>query len=253
MMNPLEHMPFTPETHPPISEQELDRMDRLADKLAIQHENKTARLEDRVKTLEAEAEEENHDKAFLLKTLERLEEKHYIDPLTGLSNRRGLGQAYGRIQNARRNHRRETEFSPEDEKIDTMVFIDIDGFKQVNDTLGHDAGDQILIEVGEILTGLIRTDDTAARFGGDEFVLLLQRITPERLQRLSQEIRSKIEHLGAYFTGVTASIGIARIHDREEFESILKQADAAMYSAKAKGKNQVIYFEDIEATAKKVK
>lgn len=249
----VEHMSLTPEAHQPISEQELDRMDRLADELALRHDAETTYLAQRVKALEAEIEEKDHDTAFLLKTLERLEEKYYIDPLTGLANRRGLAQAYNHIKYARLNHRRETESSPEDEKIDTMVFIDLDGFKQVNDTLGHDAGDQILIAVSELLNGSIRADDTAARFGGDEFVLLLQRITPERLQRLSQEIRSKIEHLGVHFGGVTSSIGIVIIHDGEEFESMLKQADTAMYSAKAKGKNQVIYFEGIEAAAEKVK
>lgn len=124
----------------------------------------------------------------------------------------------------------------------TLMFIDLDKFKEVNDSLGHDYGDQLLIQTAERLSTCVRKSDTVARLGGDEFTVVLQNTTEENssvivaekiLEQLSAPFR-----LGEHEVQIGGSIGITTFPDNAtDTQSLLKQADAAMYEAKKAGRN----------------
>ncbi len=123
-----------------------------------------------------------------------------------------------------------------------LLFIDLDGFKAVNDSQGHDAGDELLIQVAARLSGCVRESDTVARLGGDEFTVILSDIAgTEGAERVAKKI---IETIAAPFeikareTGIGASIGVSVFPDNgDNFDILLKKADDAMYLAKKQGKN----------------
>lgn len=165
-----------------------------------------------------------------------LEKIAHFDALTGIPNRVLLSD---RMRQAIAKLKRENS-------ILAVCFLDLDGFKSVNDTLGHDAGDQVLVEVSKRITHLIRGGDTVARLGGDEFVVLLdvksldecRRTVDRLLEAIGQPILIKNESVR-----VGASIGIAMsLSDHCEPEQLLEQADLAMYEAKNAGKNQYRFF-----------
>ncbi|MGC1307383.1 MAG: EAL domain-containing protein [Phormidesmis sp.] len=142
---------------------------------------------------------------------------------------------------------------------DTMLgvaFLDLDRFKNINDTLGHEAGDCLLQQVASRLKGCLRGYDVVARWGGDEFTLLLDCLrSPEDISSISERI---LQRLSAPFQVqgaelyVTASLGIALApYDGEDAQTLLRNADAAMYQAKSKGRNNYqVYFEEINANAR---
>ena len=130
-----------------------------------------------------------------------------------------------------------------------VVFLDLDDFKTINDSLGHAAGDQVLVEVGKRLATSVRASDTAARFGGDEFALLLEDIedvqeaadTAERIiEALAAPVRAAHKELS-----VRCSVGIAIVEDdeRRRADELIRDADAAMYIAKRDGKGGYRMFE----------
>jgi len=127
-----------------------------------------------------------------------------------------------------------------------LLFIDLDGFKSVNDTFGHDAGDFILHEVAQILTSSIREEDVAARIGGDEFVVLLNGVTHHRdVASIAQTLIDKISTPFFYDNqtlNIGASIGIALFPDHgDELSQLRAQADNAMYEVKRSGKNNYVF------------
>lgn len=124
-----------------------------------------------------------------------------------------------------------------------VLFIDLDGFKQINDSFGHRAGSDVLSAVGQVLQKAVRGTDVAGRYGGDEFVVLLARTDTEGAHRVGEVIRSRVEAVGrglGYADGaVTASIGVAEYAPREGSDGgdVLERADKALYRAKALGGN----------------
>lgn len=157
----------------------------------------------------------------------------YHDMLTGLPNRTLFNDRMSQaITQAKRD---QTQFS--------LLFIDLDGFKEVNDTLGHGAGDQLLQMVAERLRSCVREGDTVARLGGDEFIVLLRDISSQLgltniTQKIIERIAEKYE-LGEALAYVTASVGISRYPRDAIFpERLLSCADEAMYAAKHAGKNR---------------
>ncbi|MGZ8217439.1 EAL domain-containing protein [Methylomagnum sp.] len=172
------------------------------------------------------------DISMLKQHEKQLEHLAHYDALTGIPNRVLLAD---RMHQAIAHARRE-------QKLMAVCYLDLDGFKTINDTVGHDAGDQVLIETARRFAGTIREDDTVARLGGDEFVLLLQGLVkPEdcaiTLQRLLEAVAEPILLQGRSHV-VTASIG-ATIYplDDENSDTLLRHADQAMYLAKQSGKN----------------
>jgi diguanylate cyclase (GGDEF)-like protein len=128
-----------------------------------------------------------------------------------------------------------------------VCFIDLDRFKQVNDTLGHSVGDALLVEVGRRLNEVIRDGDAVARLGGDEFTMLIDGVVSEPAalavsRRIASVLASKL-HLGDSEFGVTASVGVCLVDDTyATVEDILRDADIAMYASKDRGRNRCTIF-----------
>ncbi len=126
----------------------------------------------------------------------------------------------------------------------SLIFVDIDHFKAVNDTYGHDCGDLALKAVAKCIKQSIRACDIAYRYGGEEFVILLSDTNLDGAQLLAERIRTNIEcHSLAYgmeLVKLTASLGVSTLKDNDSIESFIKRADDAMYQAKASGRNTVM-------------
>ena len=136
-----------------------------------------------------------------------------------------------------------------------VLFCDLDGFKNLNDTLGHRAGDEMLIQVSQRLREVMRPQDTVARLGGDEFVLICEDLdTPGQAREIGERIRETMRRsfrIDDRDYGVTVSVGITTTTDpRARAEALLRRADLAMYRAKDNGRNRVEYYaEELEARA----
>jgi diguanylate cyclase (GGDEF)-like protein len=132
-----------------------------------------------------------------------------------------------------------------------LFFIDLDGFKQVNDRLGHPAGDDLLKKVGEVLTRHTRSHDIAARMGGDEFAVLLPKIDEAYARAVAERIIRQVAAIPVPENlAVTTSAGITLISvATPDAETVLKRADVALYAAKGAGKNRTQYYEDLAAAS----
>jgi diguanylate cyclase (GGDEF)-like protein/PAS domain S-box-containing protein len=181
----------------------------------------------------------NHRVVEERKALEdELIHRAFHDSLTGLANRGLLrGRIVASMKTAKAGGCRAS-----------VLFIDIDDFKTVNDGLGHDAGDRLLVEMSDRLAGCVRPQDMVARLGGDEFAVLIEDTAPggavERMvsQRIIDALRDPFEVSG-HQAHVSASIGISTFDPgATDADSVLMQADIAMYRAKANGKNQYVFF-----------
>jgi diguanylate cyclase (GGDEF)-like protein/PAS domain S-box-containing protein len=168
---------------------------------------------------------------------EKLRQLAFHDPLTRLANRNLFRD---RVQHALTR-------TPRDGKCAAVMFLDVDNFKNINDSLGHDAGDRLLQAVAQRIAQMCRSSDTVARLGGDEFGVLLEGLrTPAEAQSVADAL---IESLGAPFAlegrqvRVTASVGIAYSGTDTAAETLLSNADLAMYHAKAAGKNRHATFQ----------
>lgn len=164
----------------------------------------------------------------------KLEELASHDTLTGLSNRRDFD---ARLEQAlARSQRTQTQLA--------LLFLDLDGFKDVNDNLGHSAGDQVLQIVAERLTKIMRKSDTAGRMGGDEFAVILEgSVTRDTAALVAEKILTELASPYTLNEGavshLSASIGIAFAPDNgTELDALFASADRAMYSAKDQGKNR---------------
>lgn len=166
-----------------------------------------------------------------------IRQQAFFDALTGLPNRRML----------RDRLEQEIKKSRRDEQQLGILFIDLDHFKEVNDTLGHDSGDLLLIEAARRIQGCVRESDTVARMGGDEFTVVLTDLSePNCMERILQEILfslASVFQLGNEQVFVSASIGITVYPtDAQEVEDLFKNADQALYVAKGAGRNRFSFF-----------
>ena len=168
---------------------------------------------------------------------EELQRMVLQDELTGLANRTLLED---RLQQALRRSQRNGS-------IAAVMFIDVDHFKTINDTLGHGVGDQLLIELADRLKTLTRDEDTIARFGGDEFVMLCERLSNQNeIWQIAERIRTQVAtpfDVGSQPIPVTVSIGIALCGPNDDAEGLLRDSDLAMYQAKELGRDRVVLFE----------
>jgi diguanylate cyclase (GGDEF)-like protein/PAS domain S-box-containing protein len=162
------------------------------------------------------------------------------DPLTGLVNRREFELRLARVVKGCR----------EDSSDHALCYIDMDQFKVVNDTCGHDAGDELLRQIAALLEDKVRTRDTIARLGGDEFGLLLERCSMKQANRVAESVRAAIEQFRFIWAGrnfrLGASIGVIPINfSSGNIANVMRSADAACYAAKDAGRNRIhVYSED---------
>lgn len=179
-----------------------------------------------------------------IKDQEQVKYLAYYDALTNLPNRRLL---HDRLDNA-------IEACREHSHIGGVLFIDLDRFKTINDSMGHHAGDQLLVEVSKRITSLLAKGDTASRLGGDEFVLLLPELSSS-LEDAQTEVSHLAEHLLEHLNQafviqdvelyVSASIGISLFPlDHSDGMRILQQADTAMYRAKENGRSRFHFYQN---------
>lgn len=160
-----------------------------------------------------------------------------LDPLTNVLNRRSIGHYLDRL-----HQQPEQQYS--------IVLLDLDHFKNINDHFGHTMGDQVLIRVAQCLTAHVREHDLIGRFGGEEFIVLLPNTATAQAQQLAERCRLAISRLGFItqqrqaFT-VSASFGVSSSLSADEPHLVISQADQALYAAKAAGRNQVRSFTDL--------
>jgi diguanylate cyclase (GGDEF)-like protein len=176
---------------------------------------------------------------------QKLQEQAISDPLTGLYNRRYLDEFLPR--ELARSGRSATPVA--------VMLIDLDHFKRVNDSSGHEAGDIALRAVGNLLRANVRGSDIACRFGGEEFALILPETDAEAALRRAEGIRIAIAELDLSYSGkplgrMTASFGLALFPDHApDTDELLRVADVALYAAKGAGRNRVVVgHRRIEAT-----
>jgi two-component system, cell cycle response regulator len=177
--------------------------------------------------------------ALRTKNLQDLLIEHaHIDPLTGLPNRRALME---RLQQEwSRMERHGMPFS--------FIMADVDHFKKVNDTFGHLVGDQLLKEVAQVFAEQCRTVDTPARFGGEEFAIVVPHETTARAVCLAERCRKNIEKISIPVNGeevrATVSFGIAETTGLSTPETLIQHADEALYAAKVAGRNKVSTYKE---------
>ena len=172
---------------------------------------------------------------FCGKTLEShmLQREAQVDQLTGLTNRRGLYEYYAeRIENG------------VSDRTMGVVICDIDFFKKVNDTYGHNAGDAVLIHVADILQNNLRTGDEVVRWGGEEFVFLLQDKKLEEAAVFAEDVRKQVETDVCKYSGleikITMSFGVDELNWNLNLAENIKKADEKLYIAKETGRNKVV-------------
>jgi len=164
----------------------------------------------------------------------RLRELAMIDSLTGVLNRRAfLDHADGEwVRHRRHNHAL------------SCAMVDVDGFKKINDTFGHAAGDAVLQHIGALLRATLRASDLPARLGGDEFVALMPETTLDGAfalgDRLLQRVLQRPLHVLDQSLSTTLSIGVASADGCANLEALLAKADQALYKAKKEGRSRVI-------------
>lgn len=169
-------------------------------------------------------------------TQEHIHRLAHFDPLTGLPNRILLGE------------RSRMALSMAQRQLEPMalMFIDLDHFKNINDSLGHRIGDGLLVQFAQRLSELVREQDTLSRLGGDEFILVLPSTNVKGASHLAEKLLAAAAepyHVAGYELGITCSVGIAMFpKDGRDFETLSQSADVAMYRAKQNGRNDYCFF-----------
>ncbi|MCP1602383.1 diguanylate cyclase (GGDEF) domain-containing protein [Pseudomonas citronellolis] len=163
------------------------------------------------------------------------EQNANIDTLTGLFNRRWLEHVY----------ERESTRCAFNEQPLAMLMLDVDHFKDYNDRHGHLAGDYALCLVAHTLRSQLRPKDSMARFGGEEFVILLPEVSLDEARAIGERLRMSLEQIDSFYSplgalpGVTVSLGVAEMYLQESLQGLLRRADEALYRAKQHGRNRL--------------
>lgn len=154
------------------------------------------------------------------------------DALTTLGNRHGFNKALDRLCAAAKRHNRPL----------SLMMIDIDHFKQINDRYGHGIGDQVIIDVAKSISEIARDTDCAFRYGGEEFIVMLDNTDIHGANIAAERLRKQVTEIlvcGVSGNSLSVSIGVASFHDEDSASSLLKRADTALYLAKTAGRNRV--------------
>jgi len=168
-----------------------------------------------------------------LGAMRQAERNALTDALTGLGNRHWMKDMF----------EREVTRAQHGKKPLCLMMIDIDNFKRFNDEYGHIAGDRVLVAVGDALREHLRPTDLIARFGGDEFSVLLPGLELGQAQQTAERLRERVSNLSppSLSTAITISIGITSNVEHDDVATLVQRADAAMYDAKDLGRNRVAY------------
>ena len=176
----------------------------------------------------------------------RLKKFAYRDDLTGLLNRRGFNDGFRRFSEEAFASRRSSERRSVVLKTVSLAFVDVDHFKKLNDTYGHEAGDKVLKILAKLLTKFVRDFDFVARWGGEEFIIGLIGANEDDATRIVEKIRTAVEKLEVSWKTerlrFTISAGVASSDRAKDFEELARKADRALYKAKTAGRNQVVRY-----------
>lgn len=188
----------------------------------------TCKLQDQLEGAKAEVSKLQED-------YYRIKEESLTDALTGLKNRRAFDDAF-------EEHTAEAKEQGQDL---CLLILDADHFKKVNDTFGHGIGDSVLRVIAKVIKTLVRGNDFTARFGGEEFIILLPETPLEGAMKVAEKIRQVIasqnlKHNDQNLGSITVSLGVALFDYNESKEQFFERADAALYSAKDSGRNRVV-------------
>jgi diguanylate cyclase (GGDEF)-like protein len=160
----------------------------------------------------------------------------YRDQLTGNDNRRGFSEGFLKVQAAASPNARLA-----------MLLIDIDRFKEINDGYGHQAGDEVAVEIGRRITAVLRPSDICGRWGGDEFIVLFSDLGSRPLKKIADAMRRGLSNPVDLRDGrrvpVTVSIGACLAEPGETVEQVADMADAALYNAKEDGRDRVVVYD----------
>jgi diguanylate cyclase (GGDEF)-like protein len=171
---------------------------------------------------------------------EELEGLAYFDALTGIFNRRGFSEAFAAVQ----------ERASANNTQSGLLLIDLDRFKQINDSFGHQAGDKVLMATSHRIAEVIGPVDICARWGGDEFIILIENSSPHELRALAQRLMAALTEapvpLGETSeTPLSVSIGACIAEAHEGVDKVAEMADAALYTAKGTGRGKVVVFDQL--------
>lgn len=200
--------------------------------IAIRHD--ITELEETKQQLRTINKAMKHKVDELYSMTNRLEQKAYKDNLTGINNRENFDDIFStEMSNSKRN----------DEPLSLIIF-DVDHFKQVNDTYGHQAGDDILIDLVHLIENNIKNGDIFARWGGEEFVILTPATDETGAYNLAEKLRKLVQsHTFAYVgKGLSLSFGIAQLAEEDNKRTLFEKADGALYEAKKNGRNRSEIF-----------
>lgn len=170
----------------------------------------------------------------LLRLNHQLEALASTDPLTGLRNRRFFQEQL--LANIALFQRMRLPFS--------LLIVDIDHFKAINDTFGHPVGDAVLTDLGQMLRSMSRESDIVARYGGEEFVIIAPSSTRDNAKLAAERFRAQIEAATLGGCQVTVSIGVATMTSVDTDVTLLQKADQALYASKSNGRNRVTHAAD---------
>jgi diguanylate cyclase (GGDEF)-like protein len=190
--------------------------------------------------LQHRAERQRLEALISKNTVLETETNHYrqlsmLDQLTGVLNRHGLSEYI------------QKRFPDEQLKAVALVIIDVDFFKKINDNYGHDGGDKVLARVADTIRENIRTSDTVARWGGEEFVVILPDTRLEEAHVVAEKLRSLVANTSFEFMPdlqTTISLGVGAIVGLEPFHMLFRRVDVALYQAKAQGRNRVVVAQE---------
>lgn len=177
--------------------------------------------------------------------LDRTRVEARTDQLSGVGNRKAFDEAL-QFMNSQLQ-RNDVNYG--------LLLIDVDHFKWINDTHGHQSGDEVVRRLGDTLKSSVRHKDHVARFGGDEFAVLFQKVNLEQADVMAKKIRDKVERtnfnvgINESRVAVTLSMGLAVATQEDDSESILQKADAALYRSKEAGRNRLTLFDEPNANS----
>ncbi len=216
-----------------ILENRLEGLLLTMDEHKHERDRREQELAGRLQGLSERVASMEHEALGYREHLEEQRQKALLDPLTGLPNRAAWSEQV----------EREMLDWQENGGHLAMAILDLDHFKRINDNYGHLAGDKVLKIVADQLRKRLRGRDFIARFGGEEFVLLLPQTTPAVAAQMAEVLRATVEACPFHFKGervvITTSIGLGAFRSGERSDQVLKRADAALYRAKEQGRNRV--------------